>query len=114
MARSRRWATNASWRFRCSSPLLLFFPNSGTLAEWVLTGGIVARQSLAAADCDADGDGAFDLDDLFEFVRNRFLPADPPLDVFDVDGDGVLTAADLAACSELCQDDDCTRFSNAV
>ncbi len=68
----------------------------------------------AAAACDADGDGAFDLDDLFTFVANRFLPATPPLDVFDQDGSGFLDRGDLQLCIAGCVDDDCTRFTNAV
>ncbi len=77
-------------------------------------GVIVANEIVQAATCDVDGDAQFDLADVFELVRNRFMPATPPLDSLDADGDGILTNADLRACIPLCADEDCTRFATAI
>ncbi len=86
---------------------------AGVVSDLNFQGTIVAREAISAT-CDADRNGQVDGIDIALFMLGRFGPAFPPFDALDVDGDGVLTNADLRACIPLCSDDVCTQLGNAV
>lgn len=60
-------------------------------------------------DCDVEGDGNVDRDDISAIMRARRTPASGPNDPRDVDGDGMITSRDAKQCISLCTNANCAR-----